>query len=159
MSSTQTAPTSSPATAPASSDAWSRWRVGILVVGDALSFLAFASAGRNSHGESLTLSQAALTAAPFALGWFLVSPWLGAFRRNTTTGAFRMFKRTELAWVCAYPLTLVLRVSFGYLGLAENHNLPLSFAIVILLVNAVFLGAWRTVFAFIERFLPISKRA
>ena len=138
---------------------WARWRTGILVVGDALSFLAFASAGRGSHGELLTPGQIALTALPFALGWFVVAPWLGAYRRAQTTGPLNMLKRTELAWVCSYPLAVALRVTFGLVGLAENAQMQLTFALVILLANAVFLGVWRTLFAVVERYLPVGKTA
>jgi hypothetical protein len=45
-------------------------------------------------------------------------------------------------------VTLVLRWA-----IAPDHNVPFSFAIVILLANAVFLGIWRTAFALIERWI------
>ncbi|HEX6123406.1 MAG TPA: DUF3054 domain-containing protein [Ktedonobacterales bacterium] len=131
------------------STAAQRWRVAALVAGDALSFLAFAAAGRQTHNEAAglgALGQVAVTALPFALGWFLVSPWLGAFRRTLTIGVQAMVRRTELAWLAAWPVTLLLRW-----GLAGDHRVPLSFAIVILLSNAVFLGLWRGVFAWATR--------
>lgn len=125
------------------------WRVVALAVGDAASFLLFAAVGRKTHDEASGISallQIAETALPFALGWFAVSPFAGAFRRSKTSGPWRMLARTELAWLLAWPVTLVLRWA-----IAPDHNVPFSFAIVILLANALFLGLWRTAFALIER--------
>lgn len=125
------------------------WRVAALVVGDAASFLLFAAVGRRTHAEASGLSafgQIVATAFPFALGWFAVSPFAGAFRRLATLGTRKMLLRTEMAWLLAWPVALVLRWA-----IASDHNVPLSFAIVVLLANAVFLGVWRGVFALIER--------
>jgi len=127
------------------------WRVIALAAGDAASFLLFAAVGRTTHNEAsgiTALLQVAETALPFALGWFAVAPFVGAFRRSKTTGPVRMLARTELAWVLAWPVTLVLRWA-----IAPNHNVPFSFAMVILLANALFLGLWRTAFALIERWI------
>ncbi len=90
----------------------------------------------------------ALTALPFALAWFLVATWQRAFRRDTTDTIWKMVTRTAVTWVIAYPAALFLRVL-----LAPDHQMPITFAIVILLVNAVFLGLWRSAFALAERLL------
>jgi len=127
----------------------SPWRIVTLAAGDAISFLVFAAAGRNQHNETSglgALGQVALTALPFALGWFLVSPWVGAYRRAATNTVRRMLTRTELAWLATYPAALILRVI-----IAPDHAMPLTFAIVILLANAVFLGVWRSAFALVAR--------
>ncbi|HKV84854.1 MAG TPA: DUF3054 domain-containing protein [Ktedonobacterales bacterium] len=123
-------------------------RVGALVAGDALSFVVFATVGRHSHNEASGLSAIGVTlatAAPFAAGWFAVSPFVGAFRRAKTASLKAMLTRTELAWLCAWPAAALLRWAFG-----PDHKLPLSFAIVILIANAVFLGVWRSLFALVE---------
>jgi hypothetical protein len=57
-----------------------------------------------------------------------------------------MLKHTELAWLLAWPVALALRWA-----IAPDHTVPFSFAVVILLANAVFLGLWRTAFALVER--------
>jgi len=122
------------------------WWILALVLGDFLSFLLFAGVGRESHNEASgldALSQTVLTALPFLLAWFLVSPWLGAFRRERTRTPFAMLKRTELSWLGALPLALLLRWIFA------SHVPPLSFIIVLTIANALFLGVWRTVFAWI----------
>ena len=116
-----------------------------LIAGDVLSFLVFAAAGRRSHNETsgpAAIGQIAATALPFALGWFLVSPWLGAFRRALVTSPRRMLVRTELGWLAAWPVALLLRWA-----LSEDHQVPLSFGAVVLVSNALFLGAWRGLFS------------
>jgi hypothetical protein len=120
-------------------------RTGLLVLGDALSFVAFAALGTQSHHQSDNILWVAF---PFAAGWFLVSPFLGAFRRRNTSGLGRMLGRTEIAWLAAWPLTLLLRWVFS-----ADHKMYVSFAIVILLANAVFLGVWRGAFALLEGWL------
>lgn len=139
--------TGEPVAAPIESrPAWAR--VGALVAGDALSFVVFATVGRHSHNEASGLAAIGVTlatAAPFAAGWFAVSPFVGAFRRAKTASLKTMLTRTELAWLCAWPAAALLRWAFG-----PDHKLPLSFAIVILIANAVFLGVWRSLFALVE---------
>lgn len=121
----------------------------VLVAGDAVSFLVFAGVGRQSHNEASglgALGSIAITAAPFALGWFLVSPFAGAFRRSLIGSPRRMLARTELAWLCAWPVVLLSRWA-----LSSDHRIPISFAIVILVSNAIFLGIWRVAFALVTR--------
>jgi hypothetical protein len=124
----------------------SRARIAVLVAGDLIAFLIFAGVGRQSHHEASglgALGQIAQTAVPFALGWLLVAPLAGAFRRGTTATAPAMLRRTGLAWLAAWPVTLVLRWVF------TGMRPALSFALVILLANAVFLGLWRAGFALV----------
>ena len=59
-------------------------RIAALVMGDLIAFAVFATLGRDTHHEATgfdAIGQTLWTALPFALGWFLVAPWLGAFRR------------------------------------------------------------------------------
>lgn len=123
-----------------------RWlRTGLLVAGDALSFLAFAAIGLHSHHQDDNLFW---TAVPFVAGWFVVAPFLGAFKPSLTTGLGPMLRRAEVAWLAAWPVTLVLRWA-----LSADHTVPLSFALVILLANGVFLGIWRGLFAVVAGWL------
>ncbi len=124
----------------------------LLVVGDAMAFCLFAAIGHKTHQEATglaALGQIAWTAVPFALGWFAVAPFLGAFRRSQTERPAQMLPWTELAWLAAWPLALLLRWA-----LSADHQVPPSFALVILLANALLLGAWRTVFALVATRLP-----
>lgn len=126
-------------------------RVLVLIMGDALSFVIFAAMGLRSHQEGQGLGDVLATAYPFALAWFLVAPFLGAYRRRATDrGPARALASAELAWLGAYPAALLARWALG-----PDHKMPFSFAVVILLANAILLGAWRTLFAFIRSY---SKR-
>ncbi|QBD81228.1 DUF3054 domain-containing protein [Ktedonosporobacter rubrisoli] len=120
-----------------------------LVIGDALVFLIFAALGRRSHGEAAGLDallQIALTALPFALAWFVVAPFLKVYRRDVDTDPLRMVKRTLLAWVCAWPVALILRSVF-----VDHAIVPLTFALISLLANALLLLIWRWPFSLMQR--------
>ncbi|MBV9230257.1 MAG: DUF3054 domain-containing protein [Chloroflexi bacterium] len=122
-------------------------RITLLVIGDVLVFLIFSAIGRRSHGEAAGLDalvQIAFTAAPFAIGWFIVSPFVGAFRRGLEVQPGKMALRTALAWVAAWPVGLLIR------GLIEWKVPPLSFALVTLISNTVFLLIWRWPFALVN---------
>jgi len=117
----------------------------MLVIGDLICFLIFAALGRNTHGEAsglAAITQIIITALPFAAGWFLVSPFLGAFRHKILTQPRAMVMRTALAWLLAWPFAMLLR------GIFVDHGIPpLSFAIVVLLFNMLLLLIWRWPFA------------
>jgi hypothetical protein len=116
-----------------------------LVIGDALCFLIFAAIGSGSHGEVSGVSSIPhiiVTALPFVAGWFLVSPFVGAFRRMVVAQPRVMVIRTGLAWVLAWPVTMLLR------GIFVDHGVPpLTFAIIALLFNLGILLLWRWPFA------------
>jgi DUF3054 family protein len=132
-----------------------RWqnqtRITNLVLGDAFIFLCFALLGRLQHHATVAfdivdaMGQTILVAVPFALGWFAVAPFLGAFQRARTDTALRMARATLLAWLAAWPATLLLRWAF------TGRMPPVSFAVVILLANALLLTVRRESFVFWER--------
>ncbi len=117
----------------------------ILVTGDIICFLTFAALGRNTHGEAAgfgAIPQIITTALPFAIGWFLVSPFVGAFRREIVAQPRAMAMRTALAWLLSWPVTMLLR------GIFVDHGIPpLTFALIVLLFNMAFLVVWRWLFA------------
>ncbi len=117
----------------------------MLVIGDLVCFLIFAALGRNTHGEAsgfAAIPQIIITALPFAAGWFLVSPFVGAFRREILAQPRAMVIRTALAWLLSWPVAMLLR------GIFYDHGIPpLSFAIIVLLFNLVLLLLWRWPFA------------
>ena len=120
----------------------------MLVIGDMICFLIFAALGRNSHGETsgfAAIPQIIVTALPFAAGWFLVSPFVGAFRHKILAHPRAMVIRTLLAWLLSWPVAMLLRRIFVNDGIS-----PLSFAIfaiVVLLFNMLLLLLWRWPFA------------
>jgi Protein of unknown function (DUF3054) len=117
----------------------------MLVIGDLLCFLIFAALGRSSHGEAsgfAAIPQIIITALPFAASWFLVSPFVGAFRHKILAQPRAMVIRTALAWLIAWPVAMLLR------GIFVDHGIPpLSFAIIVLLFNMLLLLVWRWPFA------------
>lgn len=121
----------------------------MLVIGDMMCFLIFAALGRNTHGETsgfAAIPQIIVTALPFAASWFLVSPFVGAFRHKIMTQPRAMAIRTALAWLLAWPVAMILR------GFFVDHGIPpLSFAVVVLLFNMLLLLVWRWPFALNNR--------
>lgn len=129
-----------------------RVRTTILIVGDACVFVIFATVGRASHHEAAGLNallQIVLTAAPFALGWFIVAPFLGAYRESVTSGLRSMLGRTALAWVCSWPLAMVLRWLFTLQDQPISVGSWVSFSLVVLIANLLFLSIWRCLFALV----------
>ncbi len=117
-----------------------------LALGDILVFLIFALIGRQSHNEPIgpsAILQIILTALPFALGWFIVSPFVGAFRRGLETQPRAMAIRTSLSWLLAWPVGLFLRWLFS--GFTDFP--PLTFALITLFFNLVVLLVWRWPYA------------
>ena len=117
----------------------------LLVIGDLLCFLIFVALGRSSHREAsgfAALPQLIITALPFIAGWFLVAPFVGAFRHKILAQPRSMVIRTALAWLIAWPVAMLLR------GIFVDHGVPpLSFAIIVLLFNMLLLLVWRWPFA------------
>ena len=123
-------------------------RLWVLAAGDALAFFLFAALGHEQHAESTDLGHIVGTAIPFIAGWLVMSPWAGAYRVPSRLQLRQLLQRTGFAWLCAWPVALLLR------ALILQRGIPLSFALVALIANAVFLGIWRTVFV-----LALARRA
>lgn len=123
-------------------------RIILLVIGDAIVFLIFAAVGRRSHGEAASISSFLLvveTAAPFALGWFIIAPVIGAYRYSQTTGVRKMAQRTALSWLAAWPVALLFR------GIVVDRAVPpWTFMLISLISNMLFLEIWRTLFAWLS---------
>lgn len=120
---------------------------GTLIAGDLLAFLVFAMIGRRSHGAAAGLAafgDVVATAAPFALGWALVAPWLGAYRADLRGRPWAMLRTTALAWALALPVGGALR------ALAIGRLSPISFYVVTFLAVLLILGGWRAAYAWRE---------
>ncbi len=117
-------------------------RISTLVLGDFLVFLVFATIGRRSHGEASDIWQIFLTALPFAAGWFLVAPFVGAYRRALMSNPRKMAQRTILAWILSWPVSMALR------GIFVDHAIPAAtFAAITLITNLILLLVWRWPYA------------
>lgn len=126
-----------------------RTRVISLVVGDILCFIIFTTIGSNQHGEGVNLLYSTWLAIPFALAWFLVSPFMGGFRADIATQPRKMAGRTALSWLIAWPIAMALRWL-----LVDRVKTPaptvgefFSFAVVAFLFNITLLLIWRWPFA------------
>jgi Protein of unknown function (DUF3054) len=119
--------------------------IAVLASGDLLAFLAFSAIGRGSHGEATGLAAipaVIMTAAPFAVAWFIVSPFVGVYRRELVAKPRKMAIRTFIAWVLSWPVAMALR------GIFVDHAVPpFTFALIALFVNAAFLLLWRWPYA------------
>jgi len=115
-----------------------------LVIGDAIVFLVFAFIGISSHKEAVDPMKVITTAAPFALGWFIVAPFIGAFSRKKTAEPAKMALYTILAWLPSLVLGMTFR------GITVDHKVPpTSFIIITLISNTIFLSIWRVPFAWL----------
>lgn len=125
-----------------------RRRVITLAIGDAFVFLVFASIGQNTHGEPLSVPNIIFIALPFALGWFLVAPFVGAYRGDIASNSRRMTNRTIRAWFLSWPVAMALR--WLLVDRARNTSFAgfITFAFVALVINVVILLLWRWPFAF-----------
>jgi hypothetical protein len=115
----------------------------LLVLGDIIVFLVFAAIGRRSHSEAGNVLGIAITALPFAAAWFIVSPFVGAFKRGIEDTPGKMSLRTFLGWLAAWPLAMLLRGIFVDQGIP-----PWTFALITLVTNTILLQAWRVPFSF-----------
>ena len=116
-----------------------------LVVGDILVFIIFAILGDTSHGKLSGLASvfhSIEVALPFIAGWFLVSPFMGLFRRAILTQPRAMAMRTLLTWLPAWVIAMILR------GIFVDHGVPATpFMVIALLFNLALLEIWRWPFA------------
>jgi hypothetical protein len=121
-------------------------RVALLAAGDLVAFNVVTMIGLLSHGELTgldALSQVATIAAPFAIGWFLIAPFAGAFRADIAGQPRRILTRAALAWLIALPIGLLLW------SLIRQKQIQPAFAVVTFITNLIVLLGWRGVFAWI----------
>ena len=117
-------------------------RSAILVAGDIIVFLIFAIIGRRSHSEAGNIFGPVITALPFAAAWFLVAPFVGAFKRGLERNTGKFALRTFLAWLAAWPIAMLFRGIFVDKGVP-----PWTFALITLISNTILLQAWRVPFS------------
>lgn len=116
------------------------WELITLVLGDLITWIAFAVAGRASH-ERLAAPEpirAMLnTAAPFMLAWLIVGMAAGTYRGTTLYPLRHVLWRTALAGVIAGPLGVIFR------ALALRRSVVLSFLLVATGTSTMMLVIWR----------------
>jgi hypothetical protein len=121
-------------------------RVAALAAGDLAAFNAVTAIGLLSHGQLTgldALGEVATVAAPFAIGWFLIAPFAGAFRGDIAGQPRRILPRAALAWLIALPIGLLLW------SLIRHRPVQPAFAAVTFITNLIVLLGWRAVFAWL----------
>ncbi len=118
----------------------------VLVAGDILAFLAWVLAGLSSHRMGTNIvANVARVVAPFLIGWFVVAPFTGAYRRDLLRSPRAFLGRSALAWLLGVGLGLALRARpFG------SGFVP-AFAAVTYVVTGVFVLGWRAAFVWLWR--------
>jgi hypothetical protein len=119
-------------------------RIAVLAAGDLLAFNVITAIGLASHGELAglgALAQVAEIAAPFAIGWFAVAPFAGAFRNDIASRPGRILARTALAWLIALPIGLLL-----WSVIRQRQVVP-AFAVVTFITNLIAMLGWRGTYA------------
>jgi Protein of unknown function (DUF3054) len=110
----------------------------LALAADAVAVIVFAAVGRVSHAESDSLLGLAATAAPFAVG--LVAAWATPIVRARPAG----LRAGAVVLAGTAVIGLLVRAAF-------TGRLPLSFAIVTVVVLAVLLLGWRALSLVVAR--------
>jgi hypothetical protein len=114
-----------------------------LITGDVAAWLLWVITGLATHQMSSNwLFNVVRVVAPFLIGWFAVAPFTGGYNL-ATTGRAVFLRRSVLTWIGGVCLGLLLRAT-----LFHNGFVPI-FAMVTLIVTALFVLGWRTTFAFL----------
>jgi len=113
-----------------------------LAGGDLITLAAFATIGRVSHYEPVTLAGIASTAWPFALSWLASSLTLGGYGPEATGGrlvpSMKAFMKSYIAFV---PTSIAIRsIARGYIPSSE-------FMVITAAMTAGMMGGWRALFS------------
>ena len=125
--------------------------IALAVLGDALVFVLFIALTPIEHG-SVELAAFGRTALPFAGVWFLVSPWLGAFRGSTLINWRTVAWRIPLIWLGCGIAAVMLRVWL------TDRTFSWAFAIASITAVAVMLLAWRALLTLPARRLATQPK-
>ncbi len=124
-----------------------RFALPVLLLGDLIALGLFVFFGQREHQTidptNLWLGMLPHVAA-FAIAWLVAGWWLGAFRIPAPFQPMAFFARTLNAWFVATLLGLLLRSFF-----LNRAVIPAMFIVATLGFGALFLFAWRALFAVI----------
>jgi hypothetical protein len=118
--------------------------ISLAVLGDFGVFVAFAILGNIEHG--VAVGQALFhTALPFAVVWFVASPWLGSYRASALCNLKETAWKIPLIWFLCGLVALLAR------ALLYDRPIILAFALVSLGVQGISLVGWRCVLIVVVR--------
>ena len=128
-------------------------RIGILVAGDVIAFVAWAVLGLASHRMAGDwLFNVVRVVAPFLIGWFVVAPFTGAYHVTPAQQPGAFLLRSALAWLLGVSLALLLRATLFGSGFVP------VFALVTFGVTGLLVLGWRVVYLALARFGPTMPR-
>ena len=113
--------------------------IAVVVLGDMAVFLAFVILGQTEHGV-IQGRAFVRTALPFAVVWFAISPWLGAYRASTLYNPRTTAWRIPLIWLLCGVVAVLAR------ALLTDRPLTLAFALVAIAVQGMLLVGLRGLF-------------
>ena len=113
--------------------------IAVVVLGDMAVFLAFVILGQTEHGV-IQGRAFVRTALPFAVVWFAISPWLGAYRASTLYNPRTTAWRITLIWLLCGVVAVLAR------ALLTDRPLTLAFALVAIAVQGMLLVGLRGLF-------------
>ena len=113
--------------------------IAIVAGGDIASLMIFATIGRVSHGEALSLMDSFGTALPFIIGFTGASILSGGYGTSAITSPITTAARS---WVTGIPAGLVIRTI-----IRGGHVPEATFILISMAVTGVFVIGWRSVFA------------
>jgi len=112
----------------------------VLSMIDTVSLLIFAAIGKASHSAvdgSIDIGAVLVTASPFLLSWFVVSPFVGCYTPDATKDVPSAAIQVAKGWIIAVPMGCILR------GLIKGYVPPVPFVAVTLLSTLVILSIGR----------------
>ncbi len=110
----------------------------ILAAGDVTVLTVFATIGRASHHEALSVLDSLGTAAPFIIGWVAASTLLGGYSKSAIETPL---KTAASAWITGIPAGLLVR------SLLKGHLPETTFVAISMAFTGLFLVGWRSAYA------------
>ena len=132
----------------------------VLAIIDFISLVTFAAIGKASHAPdgSLDVIGVSITAFPFLLSWFTITPLIGCYNPSPKDlGSIKQLSMDVLinagkGWALAVPMGCVLR------GVFKGYVPPTPFVIVTLISTAIIIGGTRVLYTIISNKLnELSK--
>ena len=115
--------------------------ISVLILGDLLAIGLVTLIGFATHGEAdmAFVPRMAALYVPLTISWFILTPALGLFGRETTSDPKQLW-RPALAMIFAAPLAAVLR------GMLLNAPIIPIFAVVLAVTSAFGMVLWRALY-------------
>ena len=113
---------------------------------DAIALLIFAGIGKASHSAdgSLDIGAVLVTAFPFLISWFLISPLVGSYTPDATRDVKSATIQAAKGWILAIPMGCVLR------GVIKGYIPPLPFVVVTMISTLIILCLGRAGYTFLS---------